>query len=62
MFVYVFRFYGICVLFIDFFFYFMENDVGFVDFVECKVLNVLTLIELIFCFNDLAIGLLDFLT
>ena len=61
MFVYVFRFYGICVLFIDFFF-FMENDVGFVDFVECKVLNVLTLIELIFCFNDLAIGLLDFLT
>ena len=60
MFVYVFRFYGICVLFIDFFF--MENDVGFVDFVECKVLNVLTLIELIFCFNDLAIGLLDFLT
>ena len=61
MFVYVFRFYGICVLFIDFFF-FMENDVGFVDFVECKVLNVLTLTELIFCFNDLAIGLLDFLT
>ena len=44
------------------FFFFMENDVGFVDFVECKVLNVLTLIELIFCFNDLAIGLLDFLT
>ena len=43
-------------------FFFMENDVGFVDFVECKVLNVLTLIELIFCFNDLAIGLLDFLT
>ena len=62
MFVYVFRFYGICVLFIVFFFFFMENDVGFVDFVECKVLNVLTLIELIFCFNDLAIGLLDFLT
>lgn len=57
MFVYVFRFYGICVLFIDFFFL-MENDVGFVDFVECKVLNVFTLIELIFC---LMIWLLDYL-
>ena len=40
------------------FFFFMENDVGFVDFVECKVLNVLTLIELIFC---LMIWLLDYL-